>query len=477
MRLSFRLRLAFSTALLAAIALAGFAAIARWQMYASKLVVIDREIANQAERELARDHPPDHWWRHERNMGRAFANPEPEQILLLVKDVEGEIYRSDHWPQSLSVESLLWPDRPASSQEISDDSPSSDPRRKANRRRPSSFVIATHVVNGRHWRIGLATGIAGRQLAVGVDLAIIDMEILELRNAFLLAAPLALGFIALGAWHLSGRALVPIRTLSATMAELTAQGLNRRLALAGKDLEFRQLIEIFNSMLERLERSFQQASRFSADAAHELKTPLAILQGQLERAILHCETGSAIQKDLTIMLDEIQRLSNISRKLLLLSRADAGQLRLNLDSVDLSKLLNDLLEDAQILAPELKISGSIECHLQINADAELLRQVLHNLLSNAIKFNQPNGWIRIDAIRKPGLIQISISNASSGIPHNARERIFERFYRGDASHSRQIEGIGLGLSLAREIVRAHHGVLRLTDSREGEVCFLMTLPD
>lgn len=151
-----------------------------------------------------------------------------------------------------------------------------------------------------------------------------------LRAAFSLAALPALGFIGIGAWLLSGRALAPVEKLSDAMQTVGAQGLDRRIPFDGEDREFRRLIEAFNSMLERLERSFAQASRFSADAAHELKTPLAILQGQLERAIAEAESGSPLQKNLADILDEVQRLSVISRKLLLLSLADAGRPRARL---------------------------------------------------------------------------------------------------------------------------------------------------
>ena len=297
----------------------------------------------------------------------------------------------------------------------------------------------------------------------------------EMRNAFLLAAPLALGFIGLGAWFLSGRALSPISSLTATMESVTAKGLDQRVALRHEDEEFRRLIQVFNGMLERLERSFLQATRFSGDAAHELKTPLAILQGQIERAMAQCEAGSPIQTHLTDILDEVQRLGTISRKLLLLSLADAGRLRLHVIRLDLSQVLADLLEDAEMLAPELDVSGSIAPGLMVKADAALLQQVLHNLLGNAIKYNLPNGWIRISASLEGGRVEVSIVNSSVGIPQADHERIFERFYRADPAHNRQVEGVGLGLSLSREIARAHGGDLVLADSGEGEVRFLVSL--
>ena len=189
-----------------------------------------------------------------------------------------------------------------------------------------------------------------------------------------------------------------------------------------------------------------------------------------------CEVGSPIQASLTGILDEVQRLGTISRKLLLLSLADAGRLHLYMSDINLTQALEDLLEDAQMLAPELDVSGSIAFGLTVKADAELFRQVLHNLLSNAIKYNLPKGWIHINAARQDGRIEVSVANASLGIPDADRERIFERFYRADQSHNRQIEGVGLGLSLSREIARAHGGDLLLTEAEIGKVRFDVYLP-
>ncbi len=313
-------------------------------------------------------------------------------------------------------------------------------------------------------------------MGMGVDLALVDAGMGRLRNAFLLAAPLSLGLIGFGAWLLSGRALSPVRRLTAAMEGVTAKGLDQRIALGREDRELRQLIQVVNRMLERLERSFRQASRFSADAAHELKTPLAILQGQVEQSIAQCEAGSEVQGQLSGILDEVQRLATITRKLLLLSRADAGGLRLHRVPFDLSLLLRELLDDAQMLAQQLEVRGVVAPSLTVAADAELLTQLLHNLLSNAIKHNRPVGWIRIGAKRRGGRIEVAIANSAPEIPAEERERVFERFYRADSARSRHIEGAGLGLSLAREIALAHGGQLRLAEPAAGEVRFVLALP-
>lgn len=353
---------------------------------------------------------------------------------------------------------------------------------------PVSRVATLPAARGQ-WHLGLAS--TGRaRIAVGVHSSVIDGDMAGIRNGFLAALPLALLLVGAGSWLFSRRALRPLRALTDAAREIGAEGLDQRLAAAGADPEFAELIIVFNHMLERLERSFRQARRFSADAAHELKTPLAILQGQLERAIAQADTGSAMQAELVSILDEVRRLSTISRKLLLLSQADSGRLALHREAFDLSACLEELLEDTRMLAPALAVRGEIPPNLVVEADAQLLRQVLHNLISNAIKYNvaDPNtpppagaerGWVSISAQSTggpPAGVEITVANASGGISRGARERLFERFYRGDPARNRQVDGVGLGLSLSREIARAHGGDVLLLEAGAGQVVFALRLP-
>jgi signal transduction histidine kinase len=323
--------------------------------------------------------------------------------------------------------------------------------------------------------MGLATGSHSR-VAVAVDAASVSAELTGVRNAFLLAVPPVLLLIGWGSWILSSRALRPLRKLTAATVRISAERLDERMSVLGGDREFVELIEVFNGMLERLKQSFGQARRFSSDAAHELQTPLAILQGQLERAIPAAEEGSPLQGELTSMLDEARRLSTITKKLLLLSQADAGRMNLHREPFALSEVLAELLEDTRMLAPHLDVSGKIEPGLTVSADGPLLVQALQNLVSNAIKYNVDRGWIRISAVRAAMQVEVRVVNSSSGIPAAERERIFDRFYRTAAARSQHIEGAGLGLSVSREIARAHGGDLVLHADSAGAVQFSLLLP-
>ena len=330
-------------------------------------------------------------------------------------------------------------------------------------------------MDGQFWRIGLARNAAAR-VAIGINTRVIDDDMKGIRNAFLLTLPLALMLIGFGSWVFSSRAMRPLQKLAAATRNVTAEGLGQRISAQGEDLEFVELIKVYNRMLERLERSFKQAHRFSADAAHELRTPLAILQGQLERAINNAEDGSPMQEDLTSILDEVRRLSTLSRKLLLLSLADAGGLKINREPFLLSGALEGLVEDTRMLAPDLKITSTIAPGIEISADGGLLLQVLHNLISNAIKYNIDQGWIHISTASWPKQVEVIVANASRGIPESARNKVFERFYRADPAHGRQVEGMGLGLSVSREIARAHGGDITLKVEHDGSVQFILALP-
>jgi signal transduction histidine kinase len=229
-------------------------------------------------------------------------------------------------------------------------------------------------------------------------------------------------------------------------------------------------------MLERLQISFQQASRFSADAAHELKTPLTILQGRLEQAVNHSD-NRAIQAELTGLQDEVGRLTSITRKLLLLSQADAGRLALNITQIDLSGMLVELLSDAEMLLSGQELSSAIEPNLFTQGDVLLLRQMFNNLVSNAVRYCRPAGSILVTASARHGGIEVVFRNACDPISQESRSHFFDRFYRGEASHNRAIEGNGLGLSLAREIARAHGGDLMLMRSVLDQVLVRLWLPD
>ncbi|NUM56973.1 MAG: HAMP domain-containing protein, partial [Candidatus Hydrogenedentes bacterium] len=325
--------------------------------------------------------------------------------------------------------------------------------------------------DGEMWRVGVYRD-PEVTFAVAVELTGYMARIAGARVGFLIGLPLALALIAAGSWYLATRAMRPVNELRDAIAEVTSQGLDKRVPDNVASVEFQELSAQFNRMMERLERSFTQAARFSADAAHELKTPLAVLQGEIEQALQSATPETQVV--LGRLLDEVQRLKSITQKLLLLSRADAGQLSIHLEPLDLSAMVRDLVEDVEVLAQGLRVSKQIAGDVTVMGDRDLLRQVLQNLADNAVKYNHEGGNIGFKLDVKNGLARLQIANTGE-IPADKKEKIFERFVRVDDARSRRVDGAGLGLSLAREIARAHGGDLTLEKCDNGIITFKLEL--
>ena len=326
------------------------------------------------------------------------------------------------------------------------------------------------------WRIG----IMGNQyvtILLGMEMTGFYADAARFKRAFWITVPIALLLLAGGGWLITYRALKPIALITRTAESVTAQGLDRRIPpSAGADAEFSRLVDVINRMLDRLEKSFRQAVRFSADAAHELKTPLTILQGALDDAVQHAATGSEEQRLYGTLIEEVQRLKAIVQKLLILAHADAGQLALNLEPLDVSAVIEAAIEDVGAVAPNLHLEQQIAPHLIVQADPDLFKQVIQNLTSNAVKYNTEGGLIRFLLEVRGDRALFTISNTGTPIPPGDREKVFHRFYRVDKSRSHAIPGSGLGLSLAREIVHAHKGTLCLAADSGPLTSFTLSLP-
>jgi two-component system, OmpR family, heavy metal sensor histidine kinase CusS len=468
---SFRTRLALASAVLAGSALIGFGITSWWLIYQAKVSRLDEAIKSPL---MRASRPPRKL--HLQPLPRLFGINEDTSIALLARDLSGNtLYKSDNWSSEIKVDNLWLLSASSPRLPVYSVRPSLDDAVPPPRLPLPQFV--TQHTSTENWRIGSVVS-PSTQIAIAVSLKTIDSEMWAICNIFLISIAIVLFLITGGAWWLSGNALRPIGQLTEAIKQVTVKGLDRRVPIGATDVEFVELIEVFNQMLESLERSFKQASRFSGDAAHELKTPLAILQGELERSLQQADPESQMQQSLGSLLDEVRRLSGILRKLLLLSLADAGRMNLHRVEVNLSEILAQVEEDIELLAPHLKVQTEIAGQLRVLGDRDLLTQVVQNLVSNAIKYNFSDGWIHIYARQQKANILITITNASKNILPSDRERIFERFYRGDPARTRskEVEGTGLGLSLSREIARAHGGDLILASSLSNQTAFTLTLP-
>ncbi len=470
---SFRIRLAILSALISGLVVFSFGAIAWWSLNHSRIESLDTDLRHFGYRVAMRTGRQVDTKKLEASLVDVFgAERAGNRFFSLLTSEQNLIFSTAGWPDAFSAIRFAPGAEPLS--------PQPSDRERSSEKRPKPRVVLeprfyTYDVDGQHFRIGV---FANRDiiLVLGANLNQHAQDMHLLRRAFLVAMPGALFVVALGAAFVGWRALRPIEALGRDMKGVSAQELGRRLDGGGTDREFVSIIENYNAMLERLERSFNQANRFSADASHELKTPLAIMQGTLERALSQCEGDAGAQDALTEVLEQTGRQRSILESLLLLSRADAGKLEISRERIHLSVLLETWLEDADFLAEprNITIHSELESNIWIEGDPVMLQQVAHNLFSNAVRYNVDGGEIECRLTKTDDGIEWTVANTGKPILEQDREKIFERFFRSKTNGAG--EGIGLGLSLVREIVQAHGGTIQLCEGRADRTSFRTTLP-
>jgi len=331
--------------------------------------------------------------------------------------------------------------------------------------------------DGRSWRLGQYTD-PRYKLDLVADLGRIDNSIFKVLVAYAIAFPFTLIAVVLGSAWISKRALAPLGRVTEISTSVTVRDLDRRIDDGDAPSEVRELIQVLNGMMDRLERSFTLADRFTADASHEMRTPLTVMQGLLERALAQDDATGVSARDAMVLLDETQRLIAILESLLLLSRAQAGNLELRIRRLDMSRIVGDLEEDLRALAvePNVTVRSNIADRIEFHGDEGLLRQAIFNLFSNAVIHNRKGGEVRFSLEKTPSAVILVVFNTGEPVPETEKEHVFDRFFRGDASRSRASGGTGLGLNLSREIVRAHGGELNLASSTEEGTMFSLRLP-
>jgi len=289
--------------------------------------------------------------------------------------------------------------------------------------------------------------------------------------------PAALLAVA-GGWWLMKKSLAPVASLTRATEKITAQNLGSRLPRTHNGDELDQLTEVFNSMLARLDDSFNRIREFTLHASHELKTPLTVMRGEVETALRTNTLPPAERERAVSQLEELQRITHIVDSLTLLAKADAGQLTLTRAAVALDDLVQDSFADLQILAdgPGLQVELAVCEKISIQGDRHRLRQLLLNLADNAVKYNQPQGRITLSLRQVENLAEFQISNTGPGIPAEQLPRVFDRFFRGDPAHGNAVEGCGLGLSIVQWIVQAHGGKIQITSEPTRLTTVTVQLP-
>ena len=290
------------------------------------------------------------------------------------------------------------------------------------------------------------------------------------RNSLIISALLALlGGVA--AYFISGHALKPIREFSDKIEEVQAQNLADSGIEESKIKELNQLSVSYNKMLERLSDAFEIQRQFTANAAHELRTPLSLMQVQLDlyHSTQHPGSDADTVQMIKMLTEQNDRLGKMVKTLLDMSELQTVGRD---EKIILNDLVDEVLEDLEPLAQEknIKLIGKYKNITMIGSDI-LIYRLVYNLVENAIKYNHSDGQVTVNAYKKQKHIYLSVADTGSGIPKELRERVFEPFFRVDKSRSRELGGVGLGLALVHEIVRVHDGSISINSNPAGGTIF------
>lgn len=312
---------------------------------------------------------------------------------------------------------------------------------------------------------------------VASDTATLDESLLQLRILLFIAVPLAILAAALGGFYIAKKAFDPIDKIIRTAQSISAKHLDKRLETGKVEDEITRLSSTLNEMFDRIEEAFKLQKQFTADASHELKTPLTILLGEIEVTLNNPRTSEDYQNILRSAVEEIRRITNIVDDLLMIARLESGQLPLQKRPLRVDELLLDAISRTSGYASQHSVS--INCEVQdisgheseeifVEGDRDKLLSVFINLLDNAIKYSRPGGTVRAVQIIEKNYVRLEIIDKGIGISSEDLPHVFDRFYRADKSRTAESaqRGSGLGLSISRFLVEAHGGTISI-DSQPG----------
>ncbi len=356
----------------------------------------------------------------------------------------------------------------------------------------SDTTSAYHTVTIRKEHVRVARAHNARfDVYVGYPVTDIEQSLRSVRSSFYIGIPLALAISIFGGLWFARKALKPMERIADQAREITAKNLSQRIDLPGKtDRELVQLIGTLNLMFTRLESSFQQVTQFTSDASHELKTPLAIMKGEIEQAERHLDAAQALEPEesrevLASIMEEVDRMQRIVEGLLMLSRADDRRLPLAKETIKIYDYLNSLCEDAEILAEErgLTLRGRLDEHAkskEVSADATRLYQVVMNLVDNALKYTPAGGKVTLFLNGEGHQVHFGVSDTGIGIAKEELPKVFRRFYRTDEArtgpHGDGERSLGLGLAIVKSIVEAHGGTIGVESELGRGTRFTITMP-
>lgn len=293
----------------------------------------------------------------------------------------------------------------------------------------------------------------------------------DYRNKSLLFSTVLSLFGGVVTYFISGRALQPLADFSKKIEQVQAQNLSDSRIEENKVKELNQLSVSYNKMLDRLSEAFEVQRQFTANAAHELRTPLALMQVQLDsyHSTKHPDNDASTNQTIQMVTEQNERLTKMVKTLLDMSEL---QTIARDETIALDDLIEEVLVDLEPLAQEKNITLINECNaVTLSGSDILIYRLVYNLVENAIKYNRINGSVTVKAFAKDKHIYLTVADTGNGIPEDLKERVFEPFFRLDKSRSRELGGVGLGLALVHEIVRVHDGSIQVKDNPSGGTIF------
>jgi len=313
---------------------------------------------------------------------------------------------------------------------------------------------------------------------VGIPLSPADAARRGFLRSLLFMAPVGVMFAALAGWQLSKRALRPMKSLAAATRNINIHQLEQRLPVRGAGDEVDDVAQAFNDTLGRLENSVEQMKQFTASISHELRTPLTALRGEAEVALLRAHTAEEYQHVLASQLEEFDKLTQMVNQLLVLARAEAGEIYWTEQGVDFSELAASLADQMEPVAgaKNVHLAASINQGIIVRGDSNWLERLILNLLDNAVKFTDEGGKVVVRLTSEDGQAVLRVEDTGMGIPAEAIPHVFERFFRAEPSRSKNVQGVRLGLALAKWIVEQHHGKIEVQSQPGQGSCFTVRLP-
>lgn len=263
----------------------------------------------------------------------------------------------------------------------------------------------------------------------------------------------------------SRKTLRPIQTMTNTVKNITIKELDTRLDIRGSQDELKDLARTFNSMLDRIQQSYEQQNQFVSDASHELRTPISVIQGyanMLDR--WGKDDKSVLDESIAAIKSESENMKRLIEKLLFLARSDKNTQKIEKEEFYISELIDEIIKETKLIDSLHEIKSEKNDVTKINADPRLIKEALRVFIDNSIKYTHEGGYIKIDSVLQSNVVLITIEDTGIGIPKEDLPHIFDRFYRADKSRTKQTGGTGLGLAIAKWIILRHNGEIKV-DSR------------